>query len=567
MNLTLAYLGRSGLTQTAGGQLLSLAPNLKREAVSFDAPLLKPLRFREAISALHDIVISDLRYQPRDKSAYQEWKKNEATRIRALRKDAYEQAKAEILGRREEPVPPDLEKNYRRCLHTYWSARQEYANYLRTHDMTLWRMLMPCDPVITVAEDVVFFECFSADESSYGCLTVNRGDGFGKSDTTKLGTTNVDYSWDLFHHFQSLRTYRETRFRVDPAGFTVATQGNADYREEKIDLPAGWLRGFMQVQGAMVLPMRKVTLSREAVYSALAWLRRHKARSSPRALRFELVPGKPPVLALEPWNQQIVVHGEACAGKGGEPIRIWGKQRLLALARLLPLAEGFDVYLLGTGLPSFWVANLGDMQLTLGLSGWTTNDWTHGSALDLLSPPVNPSPELIAKIACHLQSARAAAFADLDASCSTNPGLTAAALMRLAHSGQVIYDLPQRTYRWRQIMPQALGEAEMGPENPEQAASRGIVAQGKVKLESQVEAPNGGKIYVGKAEGKPVELLLDTDGRIRRGKCVCSHHYKAGIRMGPCRHLLALRWLVWKGGDLASSADSWYERLQQWAHN
>lgn len=33
------------------------------------------------------------------------------------------------------------------------------------------------------------------------------------------------------------------------------------------------------------------------------------------------------------------------------------------------------------------LAFMGDMQLTLGLSGWTTNDWTRGSALDLLAPP------------------------------------------------------------------------------------------------------------------------------------------------------------------------------------
>src|SRR5262249_11280960 len=154
-------------------------------------------------------------------------------------------------------------------------------------------------------------------------------------------------------------------------------------------------------------------------------------------------------------------------------------QRLLALARVLPLAENFDVYLLGTGLPSFWVANMGEMRLTLGLSGWTANDWTHGSALDLLSPPAQPSPELIAKVAQHLQQARAAAFADIDMRGSSNPGMTAAALKHLAHSGQVIYDLPGRVYRWRQIMPQALGEAGIGPDNAEQTASQELLSRGK----------------------------------------------------------------------------------------
>jgi hypothetical protein len=78
LNVKFAYLGHSSLSPVAGGQMLSLTPNLSREPVSFDAPLLQPLRFREAISALHDVVISDLRFKPRDKTAYEEWKRNSA---------------------------------------------------------------------------------------------------------------------------------------------------------------------------------------------------------------------------------------------------------------------------------------------------------------------------------------------------------------------------------------------------------------------------------------------------------------------------------------------------------
>src|SRR5207237_2951968 len=139
--------------------------------------------------------------------AYEEWKKNEQSRIASLRSASYKQAKEEILARREDAVPPDLERQYARCRKVYWSARQEYANYLLKHDRELWRMLMPCDPVITVAEDVVFFECFSADESSYGCLTVDRETAFGKYAETRLGTTNVDFSWGLFVHFMSFLSY------------------------------------------------------------------------------------------------------------------------------------------------------------------------------------------------------------------------------------------------------------------------------------------------------------------------------------------------------------------------
>ena len=43
-----------------------LAPNLRRDRVGYDGRLKYPLRFREALAALHDVVISDLRYKPRD---------------------------------------------------------------------------------------------------------------------------------------------------------------------------------------------------------------------------------------------------------------------------------------------------------------------------------------------------------------------------------------------------------------------------------------------------------------------------------------------------------------------
>jgi hypothetical protein len=566
MNVTLSYLGRSGLSAARGSQTLNLVPNLARDPVSFDAPLLQPLRFREAISSLHDVVVSDLRFKPRDKSAYLEWKRSEENRLVMLHRAEEKRAKAEILSRRDEPVPADLERSYERCRTKYWRARQAYSNYLLQHDHELWRLLMPCDPVITVADDVVFFECFSADESSYGCLTVERAVGFGPCDKAQFGTTNVDYSWDLFDSFQQLRTYRDTRFRLDPTGFEVATAGLENYREEKIDLPAGWLRGFMQIQAAMCLPMRRVSITRDAVYSMLAWLKRNRARKSPRALRFELVPGRSPALVLEPWERRIESTGSRYDGPAGDPIRIWGTRRLLVFARLLPLLHRCDVYLLGTGLPSFWVAQMGEMRLTLGLSGWTANDWTRSTAIDLLTPPAAPTPAALERVSNLVRSRGKATFSDVDVQCARDSAEAAAALNHLAHAGQLIADLSAGVYRWRQIMPRALGEAEIGPENIELQTSRAIVERGQVAIESRHESSDGTTVLKGTVDRKPVELVVDSDGRIRRGKCVCSHHYRFGIRMGPCRHLLALRTQFLSGGQQGSpDRRAWYRKIQSWA--
>lgn len=568
MNVTFAYAGQSELVQTTGRAQLTFAPNLSRDPVAFDAGLAHPLRFREAMSALHDVVISDLRYQPRDKTAYLEWKKAEQDRERVIRQQAYQEARDAILARRDQPVPADLEKNYNACRRRYWKVRQQYSNYLLRHDQALWRQLMPCDPVVTVSDDVVFFECFSADESSYGCLTVGRDEGFTGSVDMQPGTTNVDYSWDLYHHFQALRSYRETRLKVDPSGFEVATDDNPSYREEKIDLPDGWLRGFMQLQGAMGLPMRRVSLSRECVYSILAWLKRRKAKTSPRAIRFDLLPDKPPALVLEPWDKEIVSHGTTYHGPPGEAIRIWGRRRLLVLARLLPLVDHVDVYLLGTGMPSFWVAQMGEMRLTLGLSGWTTNDWTRGSAVDLLAPPADPSEELIHQLAQAVRSGGAKSLDDAARESAASPAECVAALKHLAHTGQVIYDLAGGVYRWRQVMPRALGEAEIGSENPELAESRKLASQKFITVSDRREAGSG-TLFSGKVESYPVEMLLDGDGLIKRGKCYCSHYRRYGFKNGPCRHMLALRQFHLAGNPAEASRpdpQGWYQRLVDWSN-
>ena len=566
MQITLAYYRRSMIVSnpTQGNTRnisIALAPNLKRERVGFGGLLRRPMRFREAICALHDVVISDLRYKPKDKSAYRAYQEQQREREAALRRGATRAARKEAVARLPQPVPPDLEPRFRKLRSIYWNARQEYANYLARHDPELWRLLLPCDPVITVAEDVLFFECFSADESSYGCLTVDR-DAFDAERNVYEGTTNVDYSWGLYEHFQKLRSYRETRFQIDPSGFEVQTHQGGEYREENIDLPRSWLSGFMQVQAAQSLPLRRVPISREGLYNVLAFLKRHRPARSPRALRFDLEPGKPVTLVLEPWEKRFVLHTTPYPGARAESIRTWGRDRLRVLARLMPLLDHADVYLLGTGLPSFWVAHLGDMRLTLGLSGWTANDWTGSSALDQLAPPAEVSQRLLTDItACFLER-KALTFEQIRQKTGAAPPYVAAGLNRLALLGQVIHDLPANLYRSRSIMPTEVSASQLGPENPETAAARQIVAKSQVRVDRDERRPDGLHILEGQVQGKGIELLLDADGRMLRGKCTCSHHFKGGLRRGPCRHLQSLR-TVALGSIAQPNLERWYEVLSK----
>ena len=60
MKIDFHYLGRSEVSSSgAAGMAIKFAPNLARPKVFYDAELKDPIRFREAISALHEIVVGD----------------------------------------------------------------------------------------------------------------------------------------------------------------------------------------------------------------------------------------------------------------------------------------------------------------------------------------------------------------------------------------------------------------------------------------------------------------------------------------------------------------------------
>ncbi len=541
MNLDLRYLGRSGVRSVPGGLAVAFAPNLARPKVFFDAELRQPLRFREAVSALHDVVVGDLRFKKKDKTAYEAWKQNRAREEAELRRALMDEARKTELARiSQEPIPPELPAAFRKMHGLYWTARRQWAGELSRNDPELFRHLVPCDPVVTVAPDVVFFECFSKDESSYGCLQVDRG-AFGGELASECGTTNVDYSLALYDHFQTLRTYHGTRLLVDPAGFEVRVGGQADYREEKIDLPPSWLRGFGQIQAAMTLPSRRVVLGVEAVYSILAYLKRHREKTGPRSIRFSLTPGRPPLLTLDPWGVEIASHGPAYGGERAEEVKVWGRRRLMVLARVLPLVEKVEVVLLGSGLPSVWIAHMGEMRFALALSGWTTNDWTTSAALDLMAAAYPYDMGVYQALESNLAQSRKATFEELGRSTGAPRDVLLGTLHLLARHGQVVFDFADDCYRHRRIMPAPFFETVAASEPPELAHGRRIHREGKVRIVREETLGGGRRMIAAAAEKTECEGILDADGSYTKAKCSCSYFFKNRLRGGPCRHLLAVQ--------------------------
>jgi len=567
VNFDFRYLGKSGVSQSAAGPSVHFSPNLAREKVFFDSELLHPIRFREAMSALHDVVIGDLKFQKKDKTAYEAFKAERAREEADLRRRLGDQAELRELQKlAARKAPPNLEKDFKKMHRLYWDARIRWANELASRDPELFRHLVPCDPVVTVAPDSVFFECFSKDESAYGCLLVDRN--ALRDNTAGLGTTNVDYSLALFEHFQTLRTYRPTRLLVDPMGFEVAVEGNDDYREEKIELPPSWLRGFGQLQAAMTLPSHRIELPVDTVYSILAHLRRNREKTGPRSLRFQLTPGRPPTIVLDPWGIAITSRGPAvddfmiapgrtlaaptaagspyraapaAAAAAASEIKVWGRRRLFSLARVLPLADKVEVRLFGSGLPSVWIAHLGEMRFVLALSGWTANDWISGGNLQFLKSAVRADAGVTSRVAQHLESERIAHVGALATAANASPDSVLASLFQLSTEGQVVYDFAADRFRYRPALPVALSEAVLGPEHPELVAGRRIAEANQLRVEREEVLAGGRRLFVFKAQETSCEAVVDADLVFKKAKCNCSFFYKNGLRAGPCRHLIALR--------------------------
>ena len=273
----------SGLTTTEA----KFATNQLREAAFFKGVLGQPVLFREALAALHEVVISDFKYHPRDRLAFKAWMEEQDKKFLASLSVKSEKARQRILEL--EAKRDELDRKRFDRMKPFYRARAEYFDWAYEQAYELDYL---DDTVITVHPDQVFFEAFSKDESSYARLGA-KYDLFQKIDAFECGTTNIDFSAKLHDQLDRMRTYKKTRFDIDPSGFTVATEGGKTHKEKKIDLPESWVKGFLQVHSTMSLGLTHFRMEPMDLFNLCRFLRRHKAKASPRAMRFELTPGAP----------------------------------------------------------------------------------------------------------------------------------------------------------------------------------------------------------------------------------------------------------------------------------
>lgn len=543
MEFRYRYRGQSKVSSATDSTSLSFSPDSLRPPTYFVGQLKQKLVFREAISALHKVVVSDLRTQPKDRSVYMAWLEQENERLLAEFINKKSQAEKDALPLQKRLT--ELNKQSNEALAPYYKAQDKYFKYLYKNDYDAWFVL---DPVITVHPDEVFFECFSEDESSYGKLSC-RYDVFENISETACGTTNIDYSEGLYSEFQKIRDYRNTTLAIDPDGFSVQTTNEEQFDEKKIDLPESWVRGFLQVSSAMTMPMVKLECHPMDIHNLCYSLRRKKERVGPRAMRFELIPGKAIKVIFEPRDSgpekcEVVLARSIYKGEKPQIIRVWGRRRLHILERLIPIADSFTLYLMGDGLPSFYVANMGDISFTLGLSGWTANDWSRMGNFDLLAPRADVDEVSMKRVYKALCETWQESSRSLAQRLQLDEALVKSALAIYSQSGQVLFDLASNVYRIRELsrQPLPLDSLRFSNERDEKAANFVVANLVDVNQHSHHDG-------ITKLEGSVLDnavsvstcITIDSDQRLIHAECECSFFFQNQLRKGPCEHMLALR--------------------------
>ncbi|HUJ60992.1 MAG TPA: hypothetical protein VLX92_20955 [Kofleriaceae bacterium] len=544
------YAGSSAVRGDAAATAMAFQPDTLREPTYFRGRITRQLEFREAISALHDVVTSDLRFIPKDRTAYLAWRAQQSYVDLAKVTSDQQKISAEITALQTELSRLDAAAANRRS--GFYKARQKYFDYIYTRDKELWFKL---DPVITVHPDQVFFECFSRDESSYGRLAASY-DVFDDLGERACGTTNIDYSEKLYGEFQKIRSYKTTTLDIDPGGFDVSTSLEETYREVKIDLPDSWVRGFLQVSAAATLPANVVELHPMDVHNLCLVLRRNKELIGPRSLRFRLAPGGPVSIAVEPWNTIVECpRSRMTDGHAGE-IRVWGRRRLFILERLLPLARRVRVFLLGSGLPTFWVVDLGPpgghsglgaLSFTLGLSGWTHNNWSEAGNFDLMAAREDVDSVTQDRVFAELGTTWLATPDELAARTGLQAPIVASALAGWVQCGRAIYDLDRGVYRKRELTRTPLPVEQLRYANPREQAAAALLHRAKIAVD-RADAIDGSLALAGRVHeigprGKlyAPTLTFDADRRLVHGECTCDFCIRNRLHKGPCEHMLALR--------------------------
>ena len=557
-------------------QHVALFTQLNRQAVSFHGVVKSPLVFRDSLLALFDVVSSDYRYVPKDRSAYSVF----------------------MQMRRA-----NSNKNL-------FNAQRDYFTWLFDNDPLAFCIL---DPIIQVHAQGVSFEVFSGDEGCYAQLTLTS-ELFEISAKPNFGTTSIDYSPALFEGIKQIRDHQQTLLDIGQEAVSLqllAASDEEDYSadtkldntsapvikrqiiEKRINVPKSWIRALLQVQSAGQLSQDTIHLDPIALYNVLFELRMHAdIKGKRRGLLIELRPEQLPVIMLEPFNIAVTsqVSQMQTPYQGGQAklIRLWGRRRLSLLKRLLPHTDSVTVSILGQGMPSYWTLSGRGFYFTFAMTGFSQANWSQSLNFDLLLPKrpqqntltdinnnsdVNKNKiantdlaQLTEQLMANPSTADELVSWGKDIGTVSNRSQIQQLLLSGTQQGFVRYDIANHRYYYRPLTQTPLDMAQFAYHNPAEQQAFDLISRPDSIQKLVVETvPTKGvsitaDIHV--AEDRRhyhSQLQLAEEGIVSRSECSCPQYLQHRLTQGVCAHLIALRLSYNDYDSSQANKDSWHE--------
>jgi len=530
----------STTSSAAGSSELTFGVDLSRDPVYLSGRVKPSEAFAEAMLTLGKVV--QIQRRPKkDNTAYQQWVANEYLKTLEQRMPTVIKHQEDLQAQRS-ALKADLRGQaaiFGRLTESsqFGALTRRYFDWLYEHDRQAWLIL---DPIVSVQEDGTFFEAFSGDESIYARVFLPHSALTSKAKPI-LGTTNIDFSLLLERELARVRSYRPMDLTVGLKAVQFKTSAAA-VEEEKIPLPESWVRGLVEVQSVLALAPTVIDISADALAEIIARLESEKEKTGPRWLKFVLNPGEPIRIEIEPWGDVFTEDWFTYQGKTSTEIRIWGRRRLSVLKEALVMAQSVRVHFLGSGMPSFWSIEREGVELTIGLSGWTNNDWASKAKFSSFVPALNVSEKHIHEALKQLMSAGVMTTQQLGELLGTSTAVAASVLQKLCLSGKAMFDPVRGVYRWRDLFPTI-------DLHIDDQVSRELIAgvelmrdkKAKVTLDDQKDGVRYFAATVSDANGTYSPLLeLDLDNRPKHAQCTCPFYNYNRLKQGPCRHMIAL---------------------------
>lgn len=363
------------------------------------------------------------------------------------------------------------------------------------------------DPVVTSGGGLLRFEGFSS-----CCSTYVRADLLPAAYDGQViakGTTNVDFNAPMRAALARVRDDAGLDLAVGPDEVTLRS-GRAEVTERRVDLPARWIRGMVEVQSCQAAMRRRFEVG---AADALRFL-----RTLPRAST-----SRTPLWVAPGPAGLFTTTRETASG-----VRVTDTRRLRVLETLLPRARSLAVFADDSQQASAWVLDFGAARLTLALSPEVWRGFSgEGQALRALLRASTRSAGALSRVRSALQWQPQLDAAVLAAELGLDRDEVEDTLRVLGASGLAGFDVAEGRY-FHRTLPFDLSDVE--DMHPRLAAARELI--------------DGGAVTVAKAT--PFDAAVrsgDTVHRVREKAgelhCTCPWFAAHQGQRGPCKHVLA----------------------------